>query len=165
VSSVQAREQVGLADGPGPWSEPDVDLETLPGSPASSDDSWATPRGPFAGPKEDVFPNAQQIFSVFLSDVESSLAVVLPRLQVTASSAVHASPHPTSPPARLGSSTSSTDLALPLVSFREYCRQCKEVLLTRSLPKRPRKKRAPPATMRRSSRVVGRFAPGTLMSH
>uniref|UniRef100_A0ACD5VMW9 Uncharacterized protein n=1 Tax=Avena sativa TaxID=4498 RepID=A0ACD5VMW9_AVESA len=40
----------------------------------------------------------------------------------------------------------------------------KQALLPRPAPRRPRCKRVPPAVLRRSRRVAGRFAPGTPVS-
>ncbi|KAM0926268.1 hypothetical protein ACQ4PT_003398 [Festuca glaucescens] len=57
----------------------------------------------------------------------------------------------------------STDIHCSLAAFRERCRAKKAALLPRPLPRKTRKKRPPPSVVRRSARVAGRFAPGTLI--
>jgi hypothetical protein len=66
-----------------------------------------------------------------------------------------ASPAPTPP------SSSSDEMLLRLASFRDRCRARRQALLPRPVPKPPRKRRALPSVVRRSSRVAGRFAAGT----
>jgi hypothetical protein len=133
--SVQTHKDPGRCHGPGPWSEPEPDLvlSTLPDSP-SSDDSWATPSGLFFGSKAEPAVNGLDMFSVLLSEEEPSLGVVQPvRPELPGAVSTPGSVAATDTPA-------STDLSMPLVSFRERCRLRKAALLPRPAPKRPRKK-------------------------
>jgi hypothetical protein len=73
-----------------------------------------------------------------------------------------ATPTPLQPACSAPTASAATDLGMGLAAFRERCRIKKlQPLLPRPAPRKPRKKRQPPSVIRRSSRVAGRFAPGS----
>jgi hypothetical protein len=59
--------------------------------------------------------------------------------------------------------SASTNIDCKLASFRERCKLRKVTLFPRLAPRKLRKKRTYPSVVRRSSRVAGRFVPGTLI--
>jgi hypothetical protein len=161
--SLQMRDGGGLARGLGSWSEQEGGPASPPDSPGSGD-SWATPSALSAGPRQRGGNLDLDMFLVFLSDEAPSVDVARspPASPVVAQNLV---PSPADCASfRVAATPSSSDLSMRLVSFHDRCRVRRASLLPRLAPKRPHQKCAPPTTLRRSSRVAGRFSSGASVS-